>query len=107
MAASTFGGLDSNTLTGTSDFFLTKYSPSGTKVYTRQLGATGVDTYGEAVETDEDGNVVVSGVTSGGLDGNNCVGSWNSFVTRYGNQVEHQTIECTGLLTFTTVVAYR
>jgi hypothetical protein len=85
VAGTTFGGLDGNTLTGTSDFFLTKYNTSGTKVYTRQLGATGVDTYGEAVETDEDGNIVVSGVTSGGLDGNAWIGSWNSFVTKYNN----------------------
>jgi hypothetical protein len=85
IAGITFGGLDGNTLAGTSDFFLTKYSPSGTKVYTKQLGATGADTYGEAVEIDANGNVVVSGVTSGGLDGNICVGSWNSFVTKYDN----------------------
>ena len=85
VAGTTFGGLDGNTLTGKSDFFLTKYDSSGTKVFTRQLGATGADTYGEAVETDEDGNIVVSGVTSGGLDGNAWIGSWNSFVTRYNN----------------------
>jgi hypothetical protein len=81
VAGITFGGLDGNTMTGTSDSFLTKYSTSGTKVYTKQLGATGADTYGEAVETDANGNVVVSGVTSGELDGNNCVGSWNTFAT--------------------------
>jgi hypothetical protein len=89
IAGITFGGLDGNTLAGTSDSFLTKYSPSGTKLYTKQLGATGADTYGEAVEIDADGSVVVSGVTSGGLDGNICVGSWigswNSFVTKYNN----------------------
>jgi hypothetical protein len=85
VAGITFGGLDGNTLTGTSDFFLTKYNTSGTKVYTRQLGAAGADTYGEAVETDANGNILVSGVTNGGLDGNICVGSWNSFVTKYSN----------------------
>jgi predicted secreted protein len=85
VAGTTFGGLDGNTLTGKSDFFLTKYDSSGTKLFTRQLGATGADTYGEAVETNEDGNIVVSGVTSGGLDGNAWIGSWNSFVTKYNN----------------------
>jgi hypothetical protein len=85
VAGVTFGGLDGNTLAGTSDSFLTKYSASGTKVYTRQLGATGADTYGESVEADANGNVVVSGVTNGELDGNTCVGSWNSFVTKYNN----------------------
>ena len=83
VAGITFGGLDDKTLTGKSDFFLTKYSATGAKVYTKQMGVAGADTYGEAVETDENGNVFVSGLTSGGLDGNMAVASWDSFFTKF------------------------
>jgi hypothetical protein len=85
VVGTTFGGLDGNTLTGTRDFFLAKYNSSGTKMYTKQLGVTGAATYANAVETDVNGDIIVSGVTSGGLDGNACVGSWNSFVTKYSH----------------------
>ncbi len=79
------GGLDGNTLTGTSDFFVTKYDSSGVKQFTRQLGVTGVNTFGYSVATDASGNVYVSGETFGGLDGNTLsgMGSGDFFVTKY------------------------
>jgi hypothetical protein len=83
IAGITFGGLDDHTLTGKSDFFLTKYNAAGAKVYTKQMGVANADTYGEAVETDESGNVFVSGLTSGGLDGNIAVASWDNFFTKF------------------------
>jgi hypothetical protein len=79
----TRGGLDGNTLTGTADAFLTKYDAAGTRLYTRQLGAAGVDTYGNAVATDASGNVYVAGETSGGLDGNILTGKVDFFLTKY------------------------
>ncbi len=79
----TFGGLDGNTLTGTIDFFVTKYDSSGTKLFTRQLGAAGADTYGQSVATDANGNVYVAGSTYGGLDGNTLSGWVDFFVTKY------------------------
>ena len=41
VAGDTDGNLDGNTLTGTYDFFITKYDSSGNKLFTRQLGAAG------------------------------------------------------------------
>ena len=38
------GGLDGNTLTGNTDFFVTMYDSAGNKVRTKQLGVSGADT---------------------------------------------------------------
>jgi hypothetical protein len=81
----TAGGLDGNTLTGTSDFFVTKYNSSGVKQYTKQMGVAGVSTQGLSVTTDASGNVYVVGTTSGGLDGNTLMGTTDFFLTKYNN----------------------
>jgi hypothetical protein len=81
----TDGGLDGNTLTGSQDFFVTKYNSSGVKQYTRQLGVAGQATVGKSVATDTSGNVYVVGDTNGALDGNTQTGTRDSFVTKYNN----------------------
>ena len=53
----TDGGLDGNTSSGGSDFFLLKYNSSGTKQWTKQLGTSSSD-YGRGV-TEEDRKSVV------------------------------------------------
>ncbi len=73
VVGSTNGAFDGNALSGSkaTDFYLTKFDSSGTKVYTRQMGAGGdthTTAYGAA--TDVDGNVYVTGSTNGALDGN-------------------------------------
>ena len=79
----TEGSIDGNTLTGSRDFFVTKYSPNGLKLFTRQLGAVGAVTAGNEVATDPSGDVFVAGATSGGLDGNAQTGVHDLFVTKY------------------------
>jgi hypothetical protein len=83
VAGYTWGGLDGNTLTGTRDFFVTKYDSSGVKQYTKQSGVTGIVTSGNSVTTDANGNVYVAGNTQGGLDGNALTGTYDQFVTKY------------------------
>ena len=83
VAGYTNGGLDGNTLTGTYDFFVTKYNSAGVKQYTRQLGAVGASTQGHSVATDASGNVYVAGNTYGGLDSNTLMGTTDFFVTKY------------------------
>lgn len=90
VAGVTFAGLDGNTLTGTADFFVTKYNYIGVKQYTRQLGVVGADTYGNSVATDASGNVYVAGYTKGGLDGNTLTGIMDFFVTKYDSSGTRQ-----------------
>jgi hypothetical protein len=85
VVGTTFGGLDSNTLTGINDFFVTKYNTSGVKQFTSQLGVKGAITLGYSVATDASGNTFVAGQTTGGLDGNTHTGSYDSFVTKYNS----------------------
>jgi len=85
VAGYTAGTLDGNTLTGTSDYFVTKYNSSGVKQYTKQLGVAGFVTQGLGVATDVSGNFFVTGYTSGGLDGNTLMGTQDFFVTKYNS----------------------
>ncbi len=83
VTGSTRGGLDGNAVTGVSDFFLTKYTSDGVKVYTKQLGVAGREAYGNGVATDAIGDVFVAGSTSGGLDGNAQTGVYDFFVAKF------------------------
>jgi hypothetical protein len=77
--------MDGNALTGTTDFFVTKYTSSGVKQYTRQLGVAGARTGGISIVTDTNGNVYVAGHTTGGLDGSTLTGTTDFFVTKYNS----------------------
>lgn len=108
VAGKTGGGLDGNTVTGTSDFFVTKYDALGTKLYTRQLGAAGAATYGNSVATDANGNVYVAGYTTGSLDGNTLAGGRDFFVTKYdaaGTKLYTRQLGATGVNTYAYSVA--
>jgi uncharacterized repeat protein (TIGR02543 family) len=83
LAGGTNGGLDGNTLSGISDYILTKYDASGTKAFTRQTGATGAATAASGVAVDASGNVYVAGYTTGGLDGNTSSGGYDYFLAKY------------------------
>jgi hypothetical protein len=85
VAGATYSVLDGNALTGTTDFFVTKYDASGARQFARQLGVAGADTVGWSVATDATGNVYVAGRTSGGLDGNTLTGTQDFFVTKYSS----------------------
>ncbi len=76
----TFGGLDGDNL-GNSDAFVAKYSSSGTLLWIRQLGTPEND-QPNGVAADANGNLFVSGETSGDLGGGN-KGSNDAFIARY------------------------
>jgi len=80
----TWGGLDGNTNSGSSDIFLVKYNSSGTKQWTKQLGTSFVS-YGHGVTTDSSGNIYVTGRTRGGLDGNTSSGGFDIFLIKYNS----------------------
>ena len=102
IAGYTNGGLDGNTLTGTQDFFVTKYDSSGTKLWTKQLGIASQFTTGSSVATDSSGNVFIAGYTNGGLDGNTLTGIQDFFVTKYDSSGVKQWTRQLGVATYQT-----
>ena len=84
MAGGTNGGLDGNTNAGNTDLFVVKYNSSGTKQWTRQLGSSSRDS-ANGVATDSSGNVYVTGMTNGGLDGCKNAGIEDLFVVKYNS----------------------
>ena len=87
MAGTTYGNLDGQTNNGSTDAFLTKYNPDGTKAWTRLLG-TRFDEYAYALTTGTDGAIYMAGETAGNLDGplnggSYFYGSNYAFLTKY------------------------
>jgi hypothetical protein len=76
----TYGTLG-GTSSGNGDAFLSKYAPSGTLLWTQQLGSSSFDDSG-SVAVDGDGNVFICGWTYGSLDGTN-QGGYDLFVSKY------------------------
>ncbi len=71
----TEGDLDDNTKAGGADLFVVKYSSSGVKQWTRQLGSShSTATVRWDIVSDSSGNIYVTGGTHGGLDGNTNAG---------------------------------
>ncbi len=63
------------------DAYVAEYDTSGNKLWTRQFGTSG-DEDVHSVTTDNLGNVYISGVTPGSLDGTNA-GGQDAFVAKY------------------------
>jgi hypothetical protein len=79
----TEGGLDGNTLAGTSDLFAVKYQPSGARLWTRQLGVAGTSTTGLSAAVDSSGNLYVAGECGGDFDGNTSNGSSDIVLVKF------------------------
>jgi len=80
----TLGDLDGNTNSGSRDIILVKYTSSGTKQWTKQLGSSSYDE-GYSVTTDSSDNIYVTGYTGGGLDGNTNLGSNDIILVKYNS----------------------
>jgi len=89
VAGGTYGGLDGNTSAGYNDLFVVKYLDNGTKQWTKQLGTSSTD-LANGVATDSSGNVYVTVVTYGGMDGNTSAGNGDLFVVKYNSSVTKQ-----------------
>ncbi len=76
------GDLNGNIHNGGSDIFLTKWDNDGNEVWTKQWGTSG-DDWAQGVIVNEDGSIVVSGLTSGDLDGNISLGGLDVFLTKF------------------------
>lgn len=74
------------------DAFLAKFNESGEKIWIKQLGSTAFDISNE-VTTDTNGNIYLTGETSGSLDGEECLlnngsCSTSAFIAKYDSNGE-------------------
>jgi hypothetical protein len=67
---------------GSVDVFLVKYDDAGTRQWTRHLGTADHDEC-SGIAVDMGGNVYVTGITLGGLDGNTNAGRIDLFLVKY------------------------
>jgi hypothetical protein len=89
LSGDTWGSIDGQPyIGGQSDVFITKYSPDGTKVWTRLLGSTS-DDYASAMASGVDGSIYVCGWSTGSLDGQINSGGFDAFVTKYSPDGTH------------------
>ncbi|WP_338870089.1 SBBP repeat-containing protein [Myxococcus stipitatus] len=77
------------------DVFVAKYTTAGALQWVQQLGTAG-DERATAVATDADGNVYVTGQTSGAFDFFTNAGGYDLFVTRFDAQGSRQWLRQTG-----------
>jgi hypothetical protein len=82
LTGGTRGGLDGNTNEGLDDFFVIKMNPSGTPLWTRQLGTSAND-LGKSMAMDTNGDVVITGDSSGNLGGAVNPGGADIFLLKY------------------------
>ena len=81
VTGATYGSM-TGTNSGKSDVFVTKYTASGVKVWTKQFGTSG-DDIGMTIKTGADGSVYVGGATDGSFDGNINSGGLDGFLTKF------------------------
>jgi hypothetical protein len=77
----TYGSLDGQVLTGTSDAFLLKYTTDGSKQWTKLKGIVSAETYAHGISLDRFGNPSVGGISTGDFNGELLKGIYDSFLT--------------------------
>ena len=78
----TFGTFPNQTSAGGWDAFLSKYTPAGDEVWTRQFGGGGGDT-AASVKVDRTGNAYVAGGTRAALPGQTNIGDFDCFIVKF------------------------
>ena len=95
----TDGNLGGETNSGGTDAFLAKYNSSGTLQWTRLLGNATL-TYSYAVAVAASGNVYISGMSRGSLDGETNAGIQDIFVAKYNSSGTRQWTRMLGSTVF-------
>lgn len=81
----TKGSLDGNIYSGNEDIFVSKFTQSGQKVWTKQFGTSLYDS-GNAIAIGNNNSIYITGTTSGQLDWNFGFGQNDIFFTTIENQ---------------------
>jgi hypothetical protein len=91
VAGASYGALGGEPYVFNGDVMLVQHSRDGLRTWTRLIGTSTLDIV-YAVTTDPMGNIVLTGVTGGALDGQTNVGGYDVFIIRYGaDGVRHWT----------------
>jgi hypothetical protein len=90
MTGYTTGSLDGQPKMGTTDAFIKKHNSFGFTQWTKQLGVAGAETKANGVAVDWQGNVYITGYTTGNLDGKTNNRPKAAFVTKYNTNGEKQ-----------------
>lgn len=83
IAGTTSGNLSGGIQHDIRDYFVAQYSSSGNLKWTRQVGIESGLTTGRAINTDDSGNIYITGATNKGLPGAVQSGEVDSFLAMY------------------------
>ncbi|MEZ4743424.1 MAG: SBBP repeat-containing protein [Bdellovibrionota bacterium] len=103
IAGSTNGDLG-ETNSGLSDIYVSKFSTTGTHLWTQQLGTSSIaaaavgDDQVSAISLDSNGNIFVTGRTSGSL-GEAVGGSYDSYIAKFNSNGAYQWVRQLGNIT--------
>ena len=90
LIGSTYGDLDGNTNSGSSDIVVCKFDANGINQWTKLIGTSDSDSPG-GITVDKNGNVYIVGSRTGDLDGNTYLGGGrDAFITKYDNNGNKQ-----------------
>ncbi|MDD3625859.1 MAG: SBBP repeat-containing protein [bacterium] len=89
ITGSTQGDLDGNISQGTTDLFISKYTPSGTRLWTTQRGTSSMDMSND-IAVDSTGNIYIVGYTYGDLGGTGNAGNTDIFLMKFNNDGNFQ-----------------
>ena len=73
MTGNTSKDLSDHDNLGGQDIFISKYDPSGTREWTKQLGSSQND-FANGITSDSSGSLYLTGSTNGGFDGHSSYG---------------------------------
>ncbi len=83
LGGETAGGLNGNPTSGGTDYFIAKYTSSGTLLWVRQSGVNGQTSTTAGLSVDAAGNLYAAGSTTTGLHSTSQNGNWDLFVARF------------------------
>ncbi|QNI94103.1 RTX toxin determinant A [Synechococcus sp. A15-127] len=91
----TYGDLDGQTNSGSSDIFISKFNSDGSKQWTQLLGTADYDS-GNSISTADDGSIYITGVTRGDLDGQTNGGRGDVFISKFNSDGSKQWTQLLG-----------
>ena len=77
--------VDGQAYLGSSDAFITKLTPNGVKLWTKQIGTSNVD-QASGLALDSDGSIYITGYTEGSINGETTTGFSDAFLMKLSSE---------------------